>query len=144
MSFGSMASSRSQRAEAPQVAVVVGDIDEAVAAAAAGCRLPEQPLQCPIKTVRSSPLAEPPGRNNLWFHDDLVPSSPAPDSMDDLVQQDELVPSSIAPASMDNLVPSSPAPSSMDDLVEEDELVSSSLAPGSMDDLVPSSPAPVP
>jgi hypothetical protein len=36
MGFGSMAASRSQRAEAPQVAVVVGDIDEAVAAAAAG------------------------------------------------------------------------------------------------------------
>jgi hypothetical protein len=45
--------------------------------------------------------------------------SPAPGSMDDLVQQDQLVPSSLAPASMDNLVPSSPAPSTMDDLVEE-------------------------
>jgi hypothetical protein len=52
MGLGSMVASRSPRAEAPQVAVVVGDIDE-------------QPLQCPIKTVRRSGPAESTGRNNL-------------------------------------------------------------------------------
>jgi hypothetical protein len=74
--------------------------------------------------------------------DDLVPSSPAPGSMNELVEEDELVPSSPATGSMDDLVPSSPALGCMDDLVEEDELVPWSLAPGSMDHLVPSSPAP--
>jgi hypothetical protein len=38
MGFGSMAVSISQWAEAPKVSVVVGDIDETVVGAVAGCR----------------------------------------------------------------------------------------------------------